>query len=245
MKKIIYIRVSKEEEGAQDPTQQRDAIIQKFDLKAPTVFQDRGSAYDLSKMGRRRAFLQLIACLFGANTTSVADLFQNKFLSTEVELYVWDYARIIRNIELNLLFSILCDLFNVKIISYKEGIISKDVDEKPSEKFARYMMSSIHAFSSEDYSYHISQNIKKAVNVERGVTVSSKGNKWGGQYTSIDGKKATLDTVNIIALNRRIRDLIKYHSYQYGSPKYELIQKKIGKEYNLRISKAYISKLRN
>ena len=170
---IIYLRVSKKGEGLQDLEAQLPPIIEKFNLKDYVVFKEKGSAYKVENIKKRTEFLKILDIMFSADNVTIKDLFLGYTPTQEINLYVWDYHRIMRNFELNLLFSLLCDFFNVNVYSYKQGKINKKEHEKPFEKFARYMFFSINAFSSEDYSWNISENVKKAI-VKNGKTTRSR-----------------------------------------------------------------------
>jgi DNA invertase Pin-like site-specific DNA recombinase len=208
---IIYLRVSKEDEEEQDPEQQLKEIIKKFNLKEYKLYEERGSAWDLNKIHKRKDFLEILNILFDADKTTIKDIYLGKVPKKEINYYVWDYARTIRNIELNVLFSMLSEWANVKIHSWKDRTIFREpeegVKEPPTARMGRLMMNTISAFSSEEYSYTISENTKKAY---AGEGVSTYGNKWGRQIKDIDGNALSIDEVK--ELNKYIKSKLKLMS---------------------------------
>lgn len=242
--KIIYLRVSKEDPELQDIEPQLDKLTEKYDLDLNEckILEERGSAYDLDKLPKRKQFQELISLLF--QDESISNIFGGKTVTGSHQLYIWDYHRVIRNFEYSLLFGLLSDLFSVEIYSYKQGHIKKD-DETPITKFARYIMYSINAFSAEDYSYTISTNVKKAVTHQDGVTVSTKGNKWGPRFIGLNGVRIDISAEQTIELNKRIWQLIKHYEYKKVDNFYDRIVELIKKEYRIAISKSYISRLRS
>lgn len=245
MKNIIYLRVSKEEEGLQDLDAQRKAIIEKFGIKDYEIYKERGSAYDLNKFHKRKEFIKILDLLFDSESITIKDLFlRNIEKKQSINLYIWDYARIIRNFEYNLFFGLLSDIFEVTIYSYKDGKMTKKIEETPTEKLGRFLLYSISAFGAEDYSYQTSQNIKKSVNKEKGITINKEGTKWGRHFKRTNGKRAKLSPTEIINLNKRISNLINIFEEKKEEGYYKRIIKIIAFEEKLKISKAYISKIK-
>ena len=242
---IGYFRVSKEEEKTQDINTQIKAVFEKFKLDKKTlVLKERGTAYKKEKIFKRIEFLKLLEILFDAKKTNLYDVFLGNFERKNINFYVWDYHRIMRIFELNLLFSLLCDLYDINVFSYKQEHIKKKEDEHPIEKFVRYMLLSSNAFSSEEYSYTISSNVKKnVVKKEGNLTLSSKGNKWGKKIRDINGKE--IKNVEIIEkIIRRIKYLILKYERNKEYNYYPKIIKDIEKKYKAKISKAYITKIK-
>ena len=252
--KIGYFRVSKEDETEQDIDRQIEVVKDKFNLGADfVVFKERGSAYDLDKIHKRKEFFRMLEVMFASSLVTINELFSKQVLvpADEIELYVWDYSRIIRNFELNLLFGILCDFYNVKIFSYKQGLIQKKENEKPAETLGRYILYSINAFSAEEYSWNISENVKKSVKMEQNLTFSSDGNKWGAQFRGTsDNVRANakghvkLSPQEIRGLNTKILNLVKVFEGSGEKGFYDKIISSIAKDKGILISKAYITKIR-
>jgi len=243
---ILYIRVSKEEESKQDPQQQIDAILDKYNLEDYKVFMERGSAYDLSKIHKREEFFKVLELCFDCSNTTIKDLFMSKLQSKNINLYVWDYSRIIRNIELNILFSLLSDWFGVKIVSYKDRSIMKDSETKtPTEKMVKLMMNTISAFSAEEYSYTTGQNIKKSIDhsdKDSKVLSSKYGNKWGKSLRLLDGTISNFSLPYLEKIYGEIDDLIMYYHKKGMITYYKKISDKMAKDYGLFIAKAFLSK---
>ena len=205
---IVFLRVSKEDEKEQDIEQQLPKIVEKYNLKDYKLYMERGSAWDLKKVHKREKFLEILEVCFDSKNTTIEDIYLGRVKKKKINLYVWDYARIMRNIELNLLFSMLSYWFDVKIYSWKDReIIKSQGKETPTGRMARMMMNTISAFSAEEYSYTISENTKKAY---AGNGFSTKGNQWG------KGFKATDDNPNS-SENGRVslseEELIAFHAY--------------------------------
>lgn len=251
MLNILYLRVSKEEEEKQDIEIQKEKILKKFGLNESEciILEERISAYDIDKVIKRKKFLRLISLIFDAEDTTIKDIFLRDLKKREINLYVWDYHRIMRIMEFSVLFSILTDLFDIKIYSYKDSdtIFSKAVT--PSEKLLKYIQIGIKAFSGEDYSYHTSQNIKKAVKIKNQITYGTKkdpqGRKWGRPFLDSSGNALSLSLDKIACINNRIIALSKYFRKQGKQFFYSDIIEKIKKEFNLKISKSYVSRILN
>jgi len=218
---IIYIRISTDEER-QDPEQQLNAILDKFKLKEYRTLKDIGSAYKLDKIHKREHFLEILDICFNANTTTIKDLFLANYTKKKVNLYVWDYSRIIRNIEFNVLFNILAYKFDIKIHSYKDKGLFRDVDfGTPSERMVKMLMNTITAYSSEQYSYDISTNIKKSYS--KGY--STYGKKWGKGYRSVNGEHISMTAKEDEQFKRYVKHKLKH---KLRSEVIEIVKKEKG-----------------
>jgi len=244
--KIYYGRVSKEEEKQQDPEAHKKAVFEKFDLYKEDVymFEERGSAYDLDKFHKRKEFIDLMRYLFKSNKVTIEDLFLRNFKELEdVSIYIWDYSRLMRNMEYCLFFAILSCLFRVKIYSCKDGLMSVEVKETPSQKLGKYMLSAIYSYSGEEYSYNISKNVKKAVNKDGKITISKDGNKWGRKLKATDGTNVSIETQKKI--NKVIISLIEDYEVRKVAGYYPKIIKFIEEKYKIKVSKYYINRVKN
>ena len=237
---IGYFRVSMEGETIQDLDRQVEVVIDYYKPEDIKIYKERGSAYNLNKIDKRTEFMALLMDLFDFDKVTLKDLFTDQIEKKDINLYIYDYSRLMRNTELSLLFGILCNSFNITIHCYKDkstfGIKDNII---PSEKIVRYVMLAMNAFSSEDYSWNTSQNIKKSRKVVKGMSLSSYGKKWGGQLKYSDHTKENnhmADVETVRKIEKYILSLIKSFSY----PK--IIAKVIHK-YDIKISKAYITKL--
>lgn len=238
--RVGYFRVSKEDETIQDLDSQIEQVKAKYELGDDiTIYKERGSAWDLRKIKKRTEFFKMIEALFYSTNTTVRDLFIGNCPSNDVELYVWDYNRIIRNFELNLLFLMLSDFFKLKIYSYKQGYIVRDDDAKPVEKFSRYILLAASAMASENYSHNISENVKGKVRSKRGITTSYKGNKWGSKFRDCEGNSVDMSIDDIKKMNYFIVSLLKTDLY------YSAIIMKVISRFKVQISKSYITKIKN
>lgn len=228
---IIYLRVSTKNKG-QDTEQQLKAILGKYKLTSYKLMKDIGSAYKKDLMAKRIDFLELLDICFNASKTTIKDLFLSNYDKKDIDLYVWDYSRIVRDIEFNMIFNILADWYNVNIYSYNDrAIIKKTDNETPTTRMARHMMNTFVGYSSEDYSYKISVNTKKAFT----NGYSFKGSKWGKGYHRIDGSKVKLSIEEEKEFKKGIKKLLR----QYNRS--EVIEM-IAKEYDIAITHSWISR---
>lgn len=242
----IYLRVSKEEETLQDLDIQEVKLKEKYpELIDAITLKERGSAYDLKQFHKRTEFIELINTSIKAKDTSILDIFTTNYKPTDIIIGVWDYSRIMRNLELGLLSSILFKLFNVTIYSYKQGVIKFEENEIPVTRFTKYILASANSFEAESYSWNTSENIKKSINKTSDITMSNKGNKWGSQFRDTEGKNIKLDLKEIESLNRRIMWLIKKYEESKTYGYYPLIIEDIKREKGVLISKAYITGLKH
>lgn len=241
---IIYSRVSKEDETEQDLEIQEKKLIEKFKISNPKILRERGSAYDMKKFHKREKFIKIIKYLFDNKNTKIIELFQNTY-NKEIRLYVWDSHRLMRNVQYSLLFLLLSDIFGIEIYTYKDGKLKENDKETPSKKLLRYMILTIHAYSGEEYSYTTSENIKKAFISKPGITYTrKKGLKVGKKFTRPDGTKINISFIENIKLNNRICHLHKYYLSKGQKTYYKKIIRRIIKEYNIILSKSYISRLK-
>ena len=175
---IIYLRVSTNEDR-QDLEQQKKAIIEKYELKDFKVLMDEGSAYDQSKINKRTDFLELLNICFDADKVTVKDLFVNEYATKEINLFVWDYSRIMRNIENNLLFYLLLLKHKVNIHSWKDNAmieLKEGIEPTPSQRLMSILNYLLLSYSAEMYSKDTSTNITRASD---GEGYSVYGIKWG------------------------------------------------------------------
>lgn len=236
---IGYFRVSMEGETIQDLDRQIEVIVKDKGIHLDYIYKERGSAYNINKMHKRKEFLQLLDKLFDSDNTTIADLFKKKEPQKEINLYIWDYSRIMRNLEFSLLFSILCCFYNVTIISMKDGSFHMEEGMTPTRKLVSYLDLAIKAYSGEQYSYDTSMNIRKARKKVKGMSVSSYGNKWGGQLKYLDHTKEEPHMADV----ETVRKIEKYIMSIYKENTYSMIINKVGTKYSIKISKGYITKL--
>lgn len=242
---IIYLRVSKEDESKQDPEQQLIEIKHKFKLRDYTLYQERGTAYDLSKIHKRQEFFKILNLCFDSDKITIDDIFLSNLEQKEINIYVWDFARIIRNIELSIFFQLLASWNGVKIHSYKDSaILRQNSNETPTARLTRIMMNTISAFSSEEYSYTISTNVKKAFTKIKNSTYSRDGKKVGKKFVNETGDFVTMTSGKENKMYDYIVESILDFEKRKVSCYYPLIINKVKTEFNIVLSTAYISKIK-
>jgi DNA invertase Pin-like site-specific DNA recombinase len=165
---IIYLRVSTNEDR-QDLNQQKEAIIKKFNLEKYVVMMDEGSAFNQEKIDKRVDFLKLLDTCFNATDTPLKALYLPNFERKEhINLYVWDYSRIMRNIESNVLFYLMCSKAGITIHSCKDStMINTDESQNtPTTRLMGILNYLLLSYSAEQYSLDISTNITRAFDGE-------------------------------------------------------------------------------
>lgn len=263
---IVYLRVSKERKDEQDPKQQLSAILTKYNLKEEDcqVYTERISGYKIENIRRRDQFKEVLRNCFNADNITIMDCFEQKFEAKEINLYVWDYARIIRNIHFNLFFTILTEFFSIDIHSYKDkSLLQKTPLETPIAKLIRVIMNLFFAFSAEEYSYVISQNtLKSIVKQDNDLTHSSyniafgtfkAADNWKDYWSESILKKGNIKTHrltkggNISMTYKEKGELVKYIKHLLRTtykhrPRTQLIEL-IKKEKGVVLSTATLSRL--
>ena len=263
---IIYSRVSKKDETVQDIITHESQVKKKFNLKNPILLKDnedirsklplnrpiilreRGTAYNMDKFKDRKNFIKLIDFAFDSEKTTIKNLYMQNFTKKNIRLFLWDSHRLMRNFEYSLESLLLSDFFGVDIYTYKDGKLKPDEEETPIKKFARYILFSVHAFSGAEYSYTTSENIKKSVKSSHGITIGthkdSAGRKWGRPFVNAQANKVFLKPLDIKKLNERILYLDKYYRKRNDGFYYNRLILKILKEFDIKISKSYITSLK-
>lgn len=231
--------------------QQEEAVKKKFNIdKFDKSFYDHGSAYKQEKFNKRLAFHELLEYIFDYSNTTLKDIFWAKIKPSEdIEIYVYDYNRISRIMEYNLLFSILCDIFNIKIFSYNQSEIKQTANEDVIKKATRYVMLLMTAINSESYSESISNNTKKSTRREDkegkrlSVTLSSKNNVWGMGFHDLKGNK--LSTEQTLKLKNGIITYINFYEARHIKQYYNHIITNIKRDFKVEISKAVITRVKH
>jgi DNA invertase Pin-like site-specific DNA recombinase len=236
---IGYFRVSMEGETIQDLDHQVKVVLDHYKPPNVIVLKERGSAYNLNKLHKRTEFMELLTLLFDIENTTLKDLFTQNIQREEINLYIYDYSRLMRNIELSILFGLLCSHFNITVHCWKDKSVFKLQERIPGERIIKYIMLAMNAFAGEEYSYTTSRNIRKSRKKVKGMSVSSYGKKWGGQLKYSDHTKEEphlADVETVRAVEKYILSLFKDHGYP-------MIINKVLKKYNIKVSKAYLTKL--
>ena len=184
--KIIYLRVSKQDLD-NDKTEQQvledqlPPILKKFNLKESEclILKEKGSAYKIDKIKGRTEFLSMLDMCFNAKTTTINDLFLSNYVKdSNIELYVFDSNRLMRNIEFGMLFAILRSLFNIKLFSVNQNNLNIEETDLIGQRMSKYLMGTVDSYLAEGYSQNISDHTKKATKNINGITISRDGNKW-------------------------------------------------------------------
>lgn len=227
--KAIYLRVSKEE---LDETTQLPEILKRFKLEIKDVelFVEKFSAYSDNNLEKRTEFKKL------------REGIENQTIK---EVYVYALDRIHRDMMRLMEFVALCDSNNCDLYSVHQQLPKKTEANTPADKLMRIMFTAIYGFKGEDESYMTGERTKKCVVKDLGVTYSTQGKKWGKQFTDVNGKQVNITPEEEAELKQYITD--KCQDYQKKGYKfyYEMIQDNILKNYKIKISKAYISRLNN
>lgn len=264
---IIYSRVSKEDEKLQDIQRHEEKVCEKFNLKGayliepeeriedilklnkPIILRERGSAYNMDKFNKRKELIKFLSFALDYQNTTIENLFLKDIKKLEINLYMWDSARLMRNIKYSLFLLLLMDLHRIRIFTFKDGeLTTEQYTETPSKNLLRYLLFTILAYSGEEYSYTTSENIKKSVKKSHGIRIGTKKNpkgiKWGKPFTDINGERKEVDPKDIIRLQKRILQLDKEFS-SYRDKYYPGIIKTIQEEFKVNISKSYITWIKN
>lgn len=257
--RIFFARISREEMKSEERKQfktqeeflkykwkqQEEAVKKHFNIeKFDKCFYDSGSAYDMNKFKNRKSFHDLLNYLFGYQDTTMEEVFWGKIKPHKnTTLYVYDYNRMSRIIEFSLLFSILCDIYNIDILSYNQKNIKSLVNENATAKGVRYLLLTVTALNSEMYSEAISKNVKKSYTKTNGITKSYKDKWWGKGFKRIDGEKLSLEEG--IKVHNRIIELIKYYQKKKTKGFFPKLQSVIQKEYHVSVSKKAIHNRKN
>jgi DNA invertase Pin-like site-specific DNA recombinase len=262
---IIYSRVSKEDETEQDIIQQELKVIEKFNLKdaillgeneqiydkislnKPIILRERGTAYNMDMFHRRHEFHKFLDFACNYDKLTIKDIFFRNYKKVDIRIFAWDSHRYMRNMEYGLQYLLLCDFLGIEIYTYKDNRIN-EVTATPNEKLVKFIILMIHSFSGEEYSYTTSENVKKSIKHDQGITIGTQkdpnGRKWGRPFIDEEGNRVILKPEEINNLNERILQLDKYYTYQKVEFYYDRILAKILAEFKIKISKSYISGLK-
>jgi len=231
---IVYLRVSKEDEQAQDLEAQLPPILSKFRIENYELITDRGSAYNTNKIKERKGFLELLDLITKQYT--IKDLFI-KDIKQEINLYIFDYNRLFRSIEYGLLFSLICSILKVRVFSVNQEDLNSKENENIGEKIGRYIRLAMYSFLAEGYSKNISDHTKKAFSKHGFSSYSKDGKHIGRKLKNNNGIDTNLSIQETMKLEEEIILLTKTRTYKRVV---EIIRDRHG----LRISPAYISKLK-
>lgn len=262
MMRLCFLRISKEDLSLDELNndfggdkekyikykliQQKKAISSEFNVsKFDDIFWDSGSAFNIDKIKLRTEFLRFCKKIFKSDKLTIQDIFLRNFsIDDDFEIYTWDYNRLMRNFEYNMFFLTISDIIgNIKIFSFRQGLIEKKENETPAEKFARYVLCSVAAFDGESYSQNISDNTKKSV-VRDGLISKSdkKGKLWGKGFKRSDGSRLSIKESE--SLFKLIISKIKYYESKHFKAYYNFIIDDINKDFGVLISKSVLTRVK-
>lgn len=223
--KAIFIRVSNDDLSYE---KQIPAIINKFNLNINEcrIYKEKISAYKDEVQEQRTDFIDLQRDI------------ENGIIK---ELYVFKIDRLQRNIERSLSFYFFCKGFNCPIYSVNEPQLNLDFGDDAIGIYIKYNLVLASAYLGQAESENTSIRTKSAVENTNNNTFSYKGNKWGKQFTSLDGNKIIITAKKLDQLQTRITELIDKYESTKTKGYYPYIIDTIEKEYNIKLSKAYIS----
>jgi len=236
MKKVIYLRVSKEDEEEQSPETQIPEILYAFKLNKADceIVIERMSAYDEDKQEKRVLFIDI----------------KNRIEKGEIkELYAYSLERFERNQKRMLEFYFFCEKNECKIYSalqpYLNNLLPKSVektlDKNPIYTFVRYLMVLIYSFLAENESFFISVRVKKSFQRIKNSTYSKDGNKVGKKFVNSSGDKVTLSMKKENEMYDFVVECISECEKRNLSCYYPLVIEKVKKMYDIVLSPAYLS----
>jgi DNA invertase Pin-like site-specific DNA recombinase len=246
MDDIVYLRVSKKDEKEQDIETQKIAIMERFKLSDPVILQERGTAFDLSKIKNRLEFIKLLNYCFDADKTTIKDLFlQNHTVKKNINIYIWDYNRIMRNIEFNLFFSLLCIFYEVTLNSYRDNNRIKVDKTDADSRMISILFDLLASKRAEDYSSDISKNTKKSFKKRLNSSYSIKDKKKVGRhFKNRDGDIVNLSPKKEDLMVEKAISLITMYEKNTMKNYYPKLIKELDEEFGILLSVAYISSLK-
>lgn len=224
----IYLRVSKED---LDESKQLTAIEDRFNVSEPRIFREKMSAYTEDAQEKRKEFQEL----------------KRLILEGEVDkVYIFSVERLERNIVRLFEFYFFCEAYECEIHSVQQDIPNKVLNEKPIQTFLRYVNVLLFGYKGQEESYTISYRTKSAQDKKiKHNTFSVNGNKWGKQFKDLKGNNVELDEKQLKKMQSYILSSIEYHEMHKKRGYYPQIIQSVAKKYNIKISKAYLSVLKN
>jgi len=239
MKKVIYIRVSKEDEAEQNPEDQIPEILHAFKLNRVEceIIIERMSAYNDEKQEKRVLFAEI----------------KERIERQEIEeIYVYSLERFERNQKRMLEFYFFCEKNDCKIYSalqpYLNNLLARSVektlDKNPIYTFVRYLMVLIYGFLAENESFFIAVRVKKSFKKIKNSTYSKEGNKVGKKFTNSSGLKINMSMKKENEMYDFIVKSIIECEKRKLSYYYPLVIEKVKKSYDVVISPAYLSNVK-
>lgn len=224
----IYLRVSKED---LDESKQLTAIQESFNIDDPIIFREKLSAYTEIAQEKRTNFQEL----------------KKGIMNNEInKVYIFSVERLERNIIRLFEFYFFCEAHNCEIHSVQQDIPNKIDNEKPIQTFLRYVNVLLFGYKGQEESYTISYRTKSARDKKvKHNTFSVNGNKWGKQFKDLEGNNVEINQNKLKEIQSFILSLIKKQETNNKKGYYPFIIKKVEEKYKIKISKAYLSVLKN
>lgn len=223
----IYLRVSKED---LDESKQLTAINERFNVDDCIIFREKLSAYTEIAQEKRKEFQDL----------------KNLIVEGKIKkVYIFSVERLERNIIRLFEFYFFCEAYDCEIHSVQQDIPNKRDNEKPIDTFLRYVNVLLFGYKGQEESYTISYRTKSALdNTIKNNTYSVNGNKWGKQFTGLDGNNVHLDQNKLQNMQKTIIDEIRRCESINKKGYYAKIINMVKTKYKITISKGYISVLK-
>ena len=227
MVKVIYLRVSTEE---LDESTQLPEILKGFKLKEDNcvILRERISAYKEEAQVNRKEFIKLKSMI---EREEVSDV------------YVYSLERLERNIIRLFEFFFYAEAHSCRVHGLLQPSLDLPFEDNPIGTFSRYQQVLMFGLLGENESYMTSKRTRKAVITKEGkLTKSYKGNKWGSSLHYETGKPVSLKVQQEIYTSIQ-KSILRYEKMKYKSY-YGYIIVSIKNTFKVKISKAYISKIR-
>jgi DNA invertase Pin-like site-specific DNA recombinase len=244
MVNIVYVRVSHKKENDQDLEHQKEVLLHKFKPENPIILEEKGSAYFLENVQNRDKFIEILNLCF--ENKGVTEIFLQNYTKKDINIYVWDLNRIMRNLKFNLFFSVLASIHDVRIYSYHDTDLHKHSgknDDSYDEEFIRLLLAVLSAKKAEDYSRDVSKNTKKAFVKALNSSYSKDGLKVGTKFKDAEGNPVDLGQEVENEMYEFIVSKIRHYKSNNISCFYPFVIKAVLDTYNVKISSAYLSKV--
>ena len=207
-------------------------------------FTERGSAYQIDKLKKRKQFLKIFDFVFDWKNYSAYDYFIGKSKPKyKFNIYTLGVERLMRNFELSDKFSALINDFNVKIITYKNGIIEKKEEDELHNKMSNKLLWVMNSFGSAHYSNEISKNVKKSLVKKGNIYTSKDGKKVGVALKDIYGNVISIERQNEIM--EYVKGRMEYHENKGIRRYYNKLLKELKNKYDFEVSKTTLTEWKN
>lgn len=190
---IIYLRTSTEQQSPGNQLRACKELSERLGLHYYNVIEDQMSAW---KQKERQGFNQVKELIKASQVKA---------------LVVWDLDRIFRNRKKLIEFFEFCKVYSCKIFSVRqEWLENLNKIQEPFNEIMFDLMLQIMGWLAEEESNKKSQRVKAAIRIDKGITKSYKGHKWGRRSLSKNTIKQVLDLHKQGKSMREISKLIFY-----------------------------------